>query len=314
MPRVLQIAGLGQRIRRGPQTNCAVLPQIHIRTPCATKGIQLTYLRAFVQGIILGAAELLPVSRSGHQAILWNFFGLTDTRDQPLLDSFLHLGVILAVFLAYWPEIKALLRTFFSAFETGKTARSADRSRRRFLFLLFLATLPLFLTLFLKGRMEYYENNTFFTGFAMIAAGAFLFAAGHARRGRKNAKNAAAADALVVGLCQGIAIIPGLSRSGAAIAAGLLCQFDPEFSLCFSCLLTIPAAFGAAILALARAVQTGMEIAQLPAQLLAMAAAATSGYVSICLMKRLSGGSGFSGFAFYCWGAGLVTLALSLVA
>ena len=179
---------------------------------------------------------------------------------------------------------------------------------------LIIATLPLGVMVFLKKYVEPLYSNTFFIGFALLVTGGLLFWADRAGHGNKDLKSATGLDALIVGVAQAIAVVPGLSRSGTTITAGLLCGFDRSFAVRFSFLLSIPAVLGANILSFVDAVTAGIDWSYLPMYLVGVAAAFVSGYLAIYLLRMLMQRSRFDGFAYYCWGAGLVTLILSLVA
>ena len=274
----------------------------------------MTYFSALLLGFIQGVAEFLPISSSGHLSIFQNFFGLADVeQDHMLFDVLLHLGTLAAVIAAYWPEIKGLVITFFHMFRRDPAAAKAERQSRRLILLLIAASLPLVLVLPVKSRVEALYSNTFFIGFALIATGLVLFAADRVRRGAKNVKSMTLADALIVGAAQAVAVVPGLSRSGVTIAAGMCRRMDREFAVQFSLLLSIPAVVGANLLTLIDAIGAGVDWSLLPKYLLGVVAAAGFGYLSIRLLKLIAKKGSFGGFSYYCWGAGLVTLALSLI-
>ena len=275
----------------------------------------MTYIEALVLGLVLGLGEILPVSGTGHLAILQNFFGFSGLLEDHLLALvFIRSGVLAAVIVACWPVCKDLARGFFSAFDTNRSVRTSGRPARRLLMLLVLASLPLLLLLAVRTRVQVLYHNTFFVGFAFIASGLMLFAANRVRRGVRTEKNASIWDALAVGLLQLLAILPGFSRTGLGLSAGLQRRFDREFAVQFALLLYLPACFGSNLLTLVQAVQLGIDWHSLLKYILAFLIAGLAAYGSIRLLKHLAQRGSFGGFCYYCWGAGLVTLALSLVA
>jgi len=108
-------------------------------------------------------------------------------------------------------------------------------------------------------------------------------------------------------------VVPGLSRSGTTIACGMTRGFSREFAVKFSFLMSIPAVLGANILSLVDAIKDGVDWSLMPLYLVGVAVAAVSGYLSICLLKFITQKGSFGAFCYYCWGAGLVTLILSLI-
>lgn len=275
----------------------------------------MTYLSAILLGLIQGVAEFLPISSSGHLAIFQNFFSLSENGNL-FFDVLLHLGTLVAVFFAYSREIGELLREFFRMIHVTRTPRrqKPDIPARRMILMIVLATLPLLLVLPVKDKVEALYNNTFFIGFALILTGVLLFASDRAKRGVKDERNATMLDAVFVGIAQAVAVVPGLSRSGTTISAGLSQGFDRGFAVRFSFLLSIPAVIGANLFSLADAVKAGIDASLLPKYLIGVLVAMVSGYAAIRFLRYIANKGRFGGFAYYCWGAGIVTLILSLIA
>lgn len=271
----------------------------------------MSFLSAVFLGLVQGIAEFLPISSSGHLAIFQTFFHLEEA--DLFFDVLLHLGTLIAVFVAYRTEVKELILAFFSFFRprTQKSVR-ALRPGRRMILLLIVATLPLVAILPIKGYVESLYTNTFVVGFALLATGFILFFSDRFSNGTKSERDATLTDALVVGLGQAVAVLPGISRSGTSISTGLVRGFNRQFAIRFSFLMSIPAVLGANLLSLIDAIGEGIDWSLLPMYLAGVAAAALSGYASIRFLKYLSNKSSFCGFAYYCWGVGFVTLLLSL--
>lgn len=275
----------------------------------------MSYLSAIILGLIQGIAEFLPISSSGHLAFFQSFFGLANLEDDNMFfDVLLHLGTLVAVFIAYRSEIGELLREFAGMFSgSRRQSTRPNMPARRMILLIVVATLPLLLVLPVKSRVESLYYNTFFIGFAFILTGVLLAVGDRFRNGSKTEKNATVLDALLVGVAQAFAVVPGLSRSGTTISAGLSRGFDRQFAVRFSFLLSIPAVIGANLLSLIDAVAAGIDWSLLPMYLLGMLAAGISGYAAIRLLKYIADKGRFGGFAWYCWGAGILTLVLSLM-
>ena len=176
-----------------------------------------------------------------------------------------------------------------------------------------LATLPLFLILPFNDYVEglYYKSG--FIGVAFLLTGALLYVSDKMTQGRKTEKNMRIRDALIIGVCQCVATIPGLSRSGTTITAGIATGLDRSFAVRFSFLMSIPAVLGALILELVDAFKEGIDVSLLPAYLIGMAVAMLSGIAAIGLVKRIAQKGKFGYFAYYCWVVGVLTIILSLV-
>lgn len=277
----------------------------------------MSLLNALILGLIQGVAEFLPISSSGHLSIAQNLLGLkVEGTEDVFFDVLLHLGTLAAVFVAYWKDIREMILEFFRTigdFRRGGMPRSIPPARRLIL-LIIVGTLPLFLVLPVKGLVEGLYDNTYFVGGALLVTGALLFVCDRVRRGRKNEKTATVLDAALVGVGQAIATCPGISRSGTTICVGCFRGLERRFAVRFAFLLSIPAVLGANLLQIKDVAEAGgIDVKLLPVYIAGVAAAAVSGYLSICLVRMVASKGKFGAFAYYCWAAGAVTIALSVV-
>lgn len=181
--------------------------------------------------------------------------------------------------------------------------------------LIIVGTLPLFLVLPIQDQVEALGNNPIFVSCALLVTGCILFLSDQMARGHKTAKTATLPDVLLVGLAQGVATIPGLSRSGCTISAGMVRGFDRKFAVRYSFLMSLPAVLGATLLKVLDVMEMegGVPAENLPKYLLGMAVAAVVGYFSIQLVKLLADKGKFGAFAFYCWGAGALFILLNIM-
>ena len=266
-------------------------------------------------GLVQGATEFLPISSSGHLSIFQNVFGMENMEQNHLFfDVLLHMGTLVSVCIVYRKDIAGIIRAFFSLF-SRKEGENMTRQRAsiRLLFLLIVATLPLLIAVLVKDYVEKLYYDITFIGFALIVTGLLLFISDRVVKGRKNEKNATFLNALIVGIAQAIAIVPGLSRSGTPISMGLFQGFDREFAVKFSFLMSIPAILGANILSLVDALQAGIDTSLLPVYLAGVAAAMVSGLIAIKIVKLISQKDRFGSFAYYCWAVGLLVIILSII-
>lgn len=280
----------------------------------------LTYISAILMGILQGVAEFLPISSSGHLALFQRFFGVENFEETQLFFTvLLHLGTLISVFIYYWHDILDMIREFFLAL--GELfSRQQRRGRptppppaRRLVLLIVVSILPLFLILPVKDTIESAMSNAAFVSAALIVTGFILFFSDRMARGRKNARTATVADALLVGCAQAVGTLPGISRSGATISAGLLRGFDRSFAVRFSFLMSLPAVFGANLLTLKDAVEVGIDPAILPVCLVGTLVAAVVGYFAIHLVNLLANKGKFGAFAYYCWAVGAISLAANFL-
>ena len=274
----------------------------------------MSILTSILLGLIQGIAEFLPISSSGHLAIAQHFLGL-DTEVPEFFDVLLHLGTLLAVFVAYWQDIKDMVAEFFRGI--GDIAHRSTPTpvppARRLILLIVIGTLPLFLVLPIHKKVQALSGSMVFIGLALIVTGFLLFACDLIRKGRKDERSATWLDAVAVGVGQAIATMPGISRSGMTITTGCFSGFERRFAVRFAFLLSIPAVLGANILSLKDALEAGIDWGQVPVYLVGVVVSAVVGYLCIRLLKMIADKGRFGSFAYYCWAMGLLTLVLNII-
>lgn len=275
----------------------------------------MTLLSSILLGLIQGVAEFLPISSSGHLAIAENLLNMSGASEVPeFFDVLLHLGTLLAVFVAYWDDIRDMVVEFFCG--VRDLARHSTPvpvpPARRLILLIIVGTLPLFAVLPIKDLVEGLSDNMYFVGGALIVTGFLLFASDRVKKGRKTEKSATLLDVLLVGVAQAIATYPGISRSGTTITAGCFLGFDRKFAVRYSFLMSIPAILGANILSIKDALETVIW-ADVPVYLAGVIVSAVVGYACIRLLKMIADKGKFGFFAYYCWAVGVLTIVLNLI-
>mgnify|MGYP003206735812 FL=1 len=278
----------------------------------------MTISSAILLGIVQGVAEFLPISSSGHLAILQNLFDLSAGEEHMFFDVLLHLGTLISICVCYWGDIVAMVREVFIVLRGGRRADGTpvqgQLGAARLFLMIVVGTLPLFLVLPINDSVEQLYYITPFIGVALLLTGCMLFVSDRMAPGRKTERNMRFRDALIIGLCQCVATIPGLSRSGTTITAGIATGLDRKFAMKYSFLLSLPAVLGANLLSLIKAIgEEGVDASLIPAYLIGMLFAMLSGIAAILLMKLIAKKSKFGWFAYYCWGAGALTIILSLI-
>ena len=271
---------------------------------------------AILLGLVQGITEFLPVSSSGHLSILNNLVGLTTAEDGHLLfDVLLHLGTMIAILVVYWQDVKAMAQETLGLMDLGPQAgrQPGRRPGARLFSMIVIATLPLLLILPIKDQLEGLYDKNIFIGVALILTGCMLYVSDRMIPGGKTVGGMTLLDALIIGLCQCVAVIPGLSRSGTTITAGIATGLRRDFAVKFSFLLSIPAVLGANILSLVDAVRKGVDWSCFPAYLIGMAAAMVSGIAAIELLQFIARRGKFGGFAYYCWVVGALSIILTMI-
>lgn len=275
----------------------------------------LSLLSSILLGLIQGLAEFLPISSSGHLAIAEHFLGQAGVPATPdFFDVLLHLGTLVAVFAAYWQDIRDMIVELIDGVRDlvrGTTPNPIPPARRMIL-LIIVGTLPLFVVLPVKDLVEGLSGNIYFVAGALIVTGFLLFASDRVKKGRKTERSAKLLDVLLVGIAQAIATCPGISRSGTTITAGCFVGFERKFAVRYSFLMSIPAILGANILSLKDAIET-VVWAEVPIYLVGVAVSAVVGYACIRMLKMIAEKGRFGSFAYYCWIVGILTLVLTVI-
>lgn len=259
----------------------------------------MTFLDAILLGILQGATEFLPVSSSGHLALAQN---LLDDFAQPglLFDILLHVGTMVAVIGYFWKDLVGLLTSPWRRDENSPV-------QRRMLLLIVLGSVPTaVIGLSFKDLFEGLFHQPMIVCLMLLVTGGLLIIAERFRSTDRTQEQLTWGDALVVGIVQGLAIIPGISRSGSTIAALLLRGVDGETAARFSFLLALPAIFGAALLSLKDLNQ--VAAGTIPVYLAGTGAALITGLICIHFLMGIIRRRRLSWFAFYCWGAGILGL------
>ena len=271
---------------------------------------------AALLGLVQGIAEFLPISSSGHLAILHNLFNISDLESGHLFfDVMLHFGTLIAICFVYWKDIKAMASEMLELLGSGR--RTDTRGRQypaaRMFIMIFFASLPLLVVPFVNDRVELLSGYSAFIGIELILTGCMLFVSDKMYQGIKTERSMRVGDALIVGLCQCVAVLPGISRSGATITGCIATGHSREYAVKFSLLLSIPAVLAAAVLELVDAIKAGIDVSLIPAYLTGMAVAAVSGVIAIALLRLIAKKTKFAGFAYYCWVVGVLTIILSMI-
>jgi undecaprenyl-diphosphatase len=250
----------------------------------------VSLIEAVVLGVVQGITEWLPVSSSGHLVIFQQLFNI---KASIAFDVMLHLATLIVIFLVFWREIASVTRAFLR--------RDFSSPEGRMALFVIAGSIPTALIGFLfYGFFESLFTNLSAVGMALLVTGFILFAS----RFSVTTKGLDYRRSVLVGISQGIALIPGISRSGITIGTGLLSGVKRDLAVRYSFLLFIPAVIGAALYQAPGAV---VNEALLPL-VAGMVTAVIVGFLSLKALIRLVLKKRFWMFSFYCWIAGILIL------
>jgi len=221
-------------------------------------------------------------------------------------DLMLHLGTVLAVIIAFWSDIAALFRAFIEMVLDRFRIRNIPE--RRFIVMILLSMIPLFFVLPFTDKIDELFSSPAAVGPALLFTALLLLLSDRASGGSLTERNAGFKSAVLVGIMQVIAVLPGVSRSGATIAGGTFNRYSKDFAVRFSFIMSLPVIIGANILTLPEAIANAGDAGQLPFYLVGIAAACLSGLAAIKTVRVLIRKKGLWPFAVYCIvvGAGVI--------
>ncbi len=253
-------------------------------------------IQILILAIIQGITEWLPISSSGHLVIVQQHLGL---KEVPLIfDVSLHVGTLCVVIVVFRKDIleiaKALYKRDFES-EEGKLA-----------LYIALGSIPTALIGFLfHDFFQFLFTSTLAVGAALVITGFILYSS----KLRKDGKELGYLDSLLIGIAQGIAITPGISRSGITLSTGFLRKVKKEAVFRYSFLLSIPAVIGATVMESKDLMLGEIDIVAL---LFGVIVSMIVGYVSLKLLLKIVLKEKFHLFAYYCWIAGLIIVIFSI--
>lgn len=272
----------------------------------------MSIIEAIVQGIVQGLTEFLPVSSSGHLSLVQHFFGI-DGNTAVASSIVMHLGTLVAVFIAFRHRIWQLILEALSMIKdifTGKFKWSKMNDNRRMIMLIIISILPLFIFFIFRDFFEGISSDSDITveGFAFLYTSVILFLSCKFGSNSKDIGDATVKDALVIGTFQGIALVPGISRSGSTISAALFCGMKRETAVEYSFILGIPVILAGAVVELKdfNAAENSEHILPL---LIGFAVSAVVGFLAIKLVKWLIKDGKFKVFAYYTLILGILVVA-----
>lgn len=285
----------------------------------------MTLIQSVLLGIVQGITEFLPVSSSGHLAILKNLFGI-QTDGGLLFDVCLHLGTVIAICTVFRRDLLRMIgETVRMASDTRKNLsilfhnkKDQDAIRykkilhnnyRRFVVMILCATIPTAIIGYAAADLvDLASASLLVPGIGLIMTAVLLIISDAVEPGKKIPKDISFTSSFLIGIAQGISTLPGLSRSGATIAACLISGYDRRFAVKYSFIMAITAIIGAACLEISHIGSSGVSVSQFFIYLAGAVAAGLTGYLCIRKMLTIVRKKKFRGFAVYCLVLGCISI------
>ncbi|MBP1947251.1 undecaprenyl-diphosphate phosphatase [Virgibacillus litoralis] len=255
-------------------------------------------------GLIQGFTEPIPISSSGHLVILRELFGVTEVKGLSF-EILVNFGSLIAVLVIYRKDIYRLVENGIRYISTKDNAAKSDF---QFILFLIIATIPTgILGILFEDYIEEELSTVSVIGYTLLITGLALWIIRNLR-GSKNDSDITIKDAIIVGLAQSVALIPGISRSGATIVAAMLVGMKSETALRFSFLLYIPVSLGITLLSAGDIIgDENISVLAIP-YILAFAASLVASYYSLRWFMNVMARGNLKYFAFYCFVVGILVI------
>lgn len=256
----------------------------------------MNIIKIIFLGIVQGVTEFLPISSSGHLVIFQNLLGINN--NQLTLNIFLHFGTVIPIIIIYWDDVRDIL-----LFKKGK---------RHLTYLILIGIIPTGLIgLFFQNFIESLFASILSVGYMLLITGLLIYLSECFSNTRININNMKTHNAIIVGIVQGLAVIPGISRSGSTIVSSLFQGLDREAAARYSLLISIPVITGAGLMEIKAALTVGLNGTTWSLLLIGGAAAAISGFFAIKYLLHVLREGSLIIFSYYCWIMGILIITLA---
>lgn len=274
----------------------------------------MSVINTIFQAIIQGLTEFLPISSSGHLSLFQHFTGKSG-EGALLLSAILHLGTLVAIFIAFRTTIWELIKEFGTSCKdiVHKQFFKNMNGNRRAIIMLIISTLVLVPFYLFKGFFEGFaeDSSILAEGICFLYTAAILFLSDRCQKGSKNLGQITGKDAVTVGFFQSIALLPGVSRSGSTISSGLFCGMARETAVKYSFILGIPAVLGGCFVELKDAIETDMSFKA--DYIIGFFIAAIVGVGAIKMVSWLVKSDKFKVFAYYTAALGVIVILIAII-
>ena len=274
----------------------------------------MTLIQAIILGIFQGISEFLPISSSGHLVILQHF-GIKEGN--LFFTEMLHFGTLISIVIVYFNDIIKIIVEFFKMLGSGIKNKKFKivNDYQKLALLIIIGSIPTAIIGFLFEDFfkKLYSSSILPIGVAFLITGLLLWIANKKPHENKKVSNMTILDSLTIGIFQGIAIIPGISRSGSTIVAGLLRGLDRSLATEFSFLLALPATFGAGLFGITDVIKTGSAAVIDGPLIIGILLSTIVGVFAIKFLIKMLKKDKLHYFSYYLWIIGFITIISDLI-
>lgn len=292
-------------------------------------GFGMTIIKAIFLGLIHGITEILPVGSQGHIIIFNKIFN--NSKIELCYDIMLHIAILVAIIIAFREDMVNMVMEFadmckrifansliFIAKKRGDTkhkyVKVIDSSYKKLLIMVFISFVPTMLLVILgQGIAKLCSGAIWIVGICFIINGIMLFLMDRHPESLDRIKDVPYSSGILVGMAQGVSVVPGISRTAATISMGVFLGFNKKLAVKYSFIMSVPAIIGQIIYKLIIAEGKGLTLSLLPGYIIGMIIAGVVGFFAIKIMLKLILRKKYLGFAIYCGVIGIVAILLSLL-
>jgi undecaprenyl-diphosphatase len=272
----------------------------------------MTFLDALILGLVQGITEFLPISSSGHLVLSETLLGL-DVEALKSFDVAVHIGTLVAIIIYFWKDFVGLIMGFLSLIRVVKK-KPKYKEYQKLIGYIVVGTIPaVIIGLFFGDAIDYLFRNTLYVGlFMIIVAEVFIIAEGVLKK-YKDTNKVGLKQAIIIGIAQSAALIPGVSRSGSTIAAGIFQGIPRERAARFSFLLAMPAIFGAGLLTLIKEIRADEFTVEAMPMIVGFIASVASGFAAVYFLMKFLKHHTLKVFSVYLFAIGLISVIISIL-
>lgn len=268
------------------------------------------FLEALFLGVLQGITEFLPISSSGHLVIGESILGL-DVEALKSFDVAVHMGTLVAIIIYFWKDFVGLIMGFLSLIRVVKPRPKHEEYHKLILFIVIGSVPAVLIGLLLGDAIDYWFRNTMYVGlFMIIVAEIFIIAEGKLKKFKKPTE-LKLGHAIIIGCFQALALIPGVSRSGSTIAAGIFQGISREKAARFSFLMAMPVIFGAGMLTVVKELRGGELTVEFMPIIVGFIASVLAGFVSVYFLMKFLKNHTLKVFSVYLFVVGAISVIIS---
>jgi undecaprenyl-diphosphatase len=281
-------------------------------------------IKAIFMGFIQGLTEFLPVSSSGHLAITSQLLNV-QLDEGVVFELLLHFGTLVAVFIVFWKDIVELVKDgfiivgdffvigaqrIFRRYDKIENRKIINSENKRFVMLIIVSSIPTAIMAFiLESAIEASFETLLIPGIGLIFTGILLITTKYIKEGNNDAKDTSYFKAIAIGIAQGLATLPGISRSGSTLVMGLSLKLKRSFAVKYSFIMSIPVILGAAMVKVIQADFSNITNQQLLGYILGTLTSAIVGFICIKTLLAVIRRNKLYYFAYYCFAIGICAIA-----